>query len=72
MWNAGLYEAWAAIKIAGRSINNLRNANDNTTVMAESEEKLKSLLMKVREESEKTGIKFNIQEFNIHSSLHVK
>ena len=71
MWNAGLDEAQAGIKIARRNINNLRYADD-TTLMAESEEKLKSLLMKVREESEKTGIKFNIQEFNIHSSLHVK
>ena len=62
MWNAGLYEAWAAIKIAGRSINNLRNANDNTTVMAESEEKLKSLLMKVKEKSEKAGLKLNIKK----------
>ena len=64
-------EAQAGIKIAGRNINNLREADD-TTLMAESEEELKSLLMKVREESEKTGIKFNIQEFNIHSSLHGK
>ena len=71
MWNAGLDEAQAGIKIARRNINNLRYADD-TTLMAESEEKLKSLLMKVREESEKTSIKFNIQEFNIHSSLHVK
>ena len=71
MWNAGLDEAQAGIKIAGRNINNLREADD-TTLMAESEEELKSLLMKVREESEKTGIKFNIQEFNIHSSLHGK
>ena len=58
------------MKIAGRNIN-LRYADD-TTLMAESEEELKSLLMKVREESEKTGIKFNIQEFSIHSSLHGK
>ena len=50
------------IKIAGRSINNLRNANDNTTVMAESEEKLKSLLMKVKEKSEKAGLKLNSQK----------
>jgi len=71
MQNAGLDEAQAGIKIAGRNINNLRYADD-TTLMAESEEELKSLLMKVREESEKTGIKFNIQEFNIHSSLHGK
>ena len=71
MRNIGLEEAQAGIKIAGRNINNLRYADD-TTLMAESEEELKSLLMKVREESEKTGIKFNIQEFNIHSSLHGK
>ena len=71
MWSVGLDEAQAGIKIAGRNINNLRYADD-TTVMVESEEELKSLLMKVREESEKTGIKFNIQEFNIHSSLHGK
>ena len=57
MWNAGLYEAWAGIKIAGRSINNLRNANDNTTLMAESEEEVKSLLMRVKEKSEKAGLK---------------
>ena len=55
MWNAGLKEAQAGIKIAGRNINNLRNADD-TTLMAESEEELKSLLMKVKEESEKAGL----------------
>ena len=71
MWNSGLDEAETWIKIARRNINNLRYADD-TTLMAESEEELKSLLMKVREESEKTGIKFNIQEFSIHSSLHGK
>ena len=71
MRNAGLEEEQAGIKIAGRNINNLTYADD-TTRMAESEEGLKSLLMKVREESEKTDIKFNIQEFNIHSSLHGK
>ena len=71
MRNAGLDEAQAGIRIAGRNINNFRYADD-TTLTAESEEELKSLLMKVREESEKTGIKFNIQEFNIHSSLHGK
>ena len=58
MWNAGLDEAQAGIKIAGRNINNLRYADD-TTVMAESEEKLKSLLMKVKEESEKVVLKPN-------------
>ena len=59
MWNAGLDEAQAEIEIARRNINNLRNADD-TTLMAESEEELKSLLMKVREESEKVGLKLNI------------
>ena len=59
MWNAGLDEAQAGIKIA-RSINNLRYADD-TTLMAESEDELKSLLMKVKEESEKVGLKLNIQ-----------
>ena len=59
MWNAGLVEAQAGIKIAGRNINNLRNADD-TTLMAQSEEELKSLLMKVRE-SEIVGLKLNIQ-----------
>ena len=63
MWNAGLDEAQAGIKIAGRSINNLRYADD-TTLMPESEE-LKSLLMKVKEESEKVGLKFNIQKMKI-------
>ena len=61
MRNAGLEEAQAGIKIARRNINNLRYA-DNTTLMAESEEELKSLLMKVKEESEKAGLKFNIQK----------
>ena len=65
MRNAGLDEAQAGIKIAGRSINNLRYADD-TTLMAESEE-LKSLLMKVKEESEKAGLKFNIQKNEDHS-----
>ena len=60
MWNAGLDEAQAGIKIPGRIINNLRHA-DNTTLMAESEKELKSLLMKVKEESEKSGLKLNIQ-----------
>ena len=63
MWNAGLYEAQAGIKIAGRNINNLINADD-TTLMAESEE-LKSLLMKVKEENEKVGLKLNIQKTKI-------
>ena len=61
MRNAGLEEAQAGIKIAGRNINNLRYADD-TTLMAENNEKLKSLLMKVKEESEKVGIKLNIQK----------
>ena len=60
MRNAGLEEAQAGIKIARRNINNLRYA-DNTTLMAESEEKLKNLLMKVKEKSEKVGLKINIQ-----------
>ena len=60
MRKAGLHEAQAAIKIAGRNINNLRNAND-TTLMAESKEELKSLLMKVKEESEKVGLKYSLQ-----------
>ena len=63
MWNAGLDEAQAGIKIARRNINNLRYADD-TTLMAESEEELKSLLMKVKEESEKGGLKRNIQKTN--------
>ena len=64
MRNAGLEEAQAGIKIAGRNIDNLRYADD-TTLMAESEEELKSLLMKVKEESEKTGLKLNIQKTKI-------
>ena len=64
MWNARLDEAQAGIKIARRNINNLRYAND-TTLMAESEEELKSLLMKVTEESEKLGLKLNIQKTKI-------
>ena len=64
MRNAGLEEAQAGIKIAGRNINNLRYADD-TTFMAESEEELKSLLMKAKEESEKVGLKFNIQKTKI-------
>ena len=61
MRNAGLEEAQAAIKIARRNVNDLRYADD-TTLMAESEEEIKSLLMKVKEESEKVGLKLNIQE----------
>ena len=64
---AGLEEAQAGIKIAGRNINNLRYVDD-TTLMAESEEELKSLLMKVKEESEKVGLKLNIQKNNIMES----
>ena len=74
MRNAGLEEAQAGIKIAGRNINNLRYADD-TTLMAESEEELKSLLMKVKEESEKVGLKLNIQKTKIMASspiLHGK
>ena len=67
MQNAGLDEAQAGIKIAGRNINNLRYADD-TIVMAESEEELKRLLMKVREESEKVGLKLNIQNTKIMAS----
>ena len=67
MRNAGLDEAQAGIKIAGRNINNLRYADD-TTLMAESEEELKSLLMKVKEESEKVGLKLNIQKTKIMAS----
>ena len=67
MRNAGLDEAQAGIKIAGRNINNLRYAND-TTFMAESEEELKSLLMKVKEESEKVCLKLNIQKTKIMAS----
>ena len=67
MRNTGLEEAQAGIKIAGRNINNLRYADD-TTLMAESEEKLKSLLMKVQEESEKVGLKLNIHNPKIMSS----
>ena len=67
MRNTGLEEAQAGIKIAGRNINNLRYADD-TTLMAESEEELKSLLMKVKEESEKVGLKLNIQKKKIMAS----
>ena len=64
MWNAGLDEAQAGIKISSRNINNLRYA-DETTLMAESKEELESLLMKVKEESEKSGLKLNIQKTKI-------
>ena len=67
MRSAGLEEAQAGIKISGRNINNLRYADD-TTLMAESEEELKSLLMKVKEESEKVGLKLNIQKTKIMAS----
>ena len=67
MWNARLDEAQAGIKIARRNINNLRYADD-TTLMTESEEELKSLLMKVKEESEKAGLKLNIQKTKIMAS----
>ena len=69
MQNAGLDEAQAAIKIAGRNINNLRY-RDDTTLMAESAEELKSLLMKVKEESEKTGLKLNIQKLRSWHPVH--
>ena len=71
MRNAGLDEAQAGIKMAGRNNNNLRYADD-TTLMAESKDKLKSLLIKVKEESEKTGLKLNIQKTKIMASLHGK
>ena len=67
MWNAGLDEAQAGISIAGRNINNLRYADD-TTLMAESKEELKSLMMKVKEEREKAGLKLNIQKTKIMAS----
>ena len=67
MRNAGLDEAQAGMKTSGRSINNLRYADD-TTLMAESEEELKSLLMKVKEESEKAGLKLNIQKTKVTAS----
>ena len=67
MWNARLDKAQAGIKVAERHINNLRYADD-TTLMAESEEELKSLLMKVKEESEKAGLKLNIQKTKIRAS----
>ena len=67
MWNAGLEEAQAGIKLSGRNINNFRYADD-TTLMTESEEELKSLLMKVKEESKKVGLKLNIQKTKIVAS----
>ena len=67
MWNAGLDEAQAGIKIAGRNFNNLRYTDD-TTLMAERKEELKSLSMKVKEESEKVGLKVNIQKTKIMAS----
>ena len=67
MWNAGLDEAQAGIKIAGRNINNLRYADD-TTLLSENEEELKGLLMKVKKEGEKVGLKFNIQKTKIMTS----
>ena len=70
MRNAGLEEAQAGIKISGRNINNLRYADD-TTLMAESEEELKSLLMKVKEESEQVGLKLNIQKTKIMASFPI-
>ena len=74
MWNAKLDESQAGIKIAGRNINSLRYADD-TTLKVESEKELKSLLMKVKEESEKAGLKFNIQKirsWHLVPSLHGK
>ena len=70
MWNAGLDEAQAGIKIAEGNINNLRYADD-TTLMAENKEKLKSVLMKVKEESEKVGLKLNIQKTKIVASCPI-
>ena len=67
MWNAGLHKAQAGTKITGKNINNLRYADD-TTLMAESKEELKSLLMKMKEESEKAGFQFNIQKMKIMGS----
>ena len=70
MKNAGLEEAQAGLKIAGRNINNLRYADD-TTLMSESEEELKSLLMKVKDKREKAGLKLNIQKTKIMASGHI-
>ena len=74
MRNSGLDEAQAGIKIAGRNVSNLRYASDDTTLMAESEEELKSLLMNVKEESENVGLKLSIQKTKIMASpsLHGK
>ena len=69
-WNAGLEQAQAGIKIASRNINNLRYADD-TTLMAETEEELKSLLLKVKEESEKIGLKLSIQKVKIMASTSI-
>jgi len=71
VWNAGLDELEAVIKIAGRNINNLRYADD-TTLMTESKEELKSLLMKVKEESQKAGLKLNIQKTKIMAPCNHK
>ena len=70
MWNGGLDEAEAGIKIAGRNINNLKYADD-TTLLAEGKEELKSLLMKVKEESEKVGLKLSVQKIKIMSSVPI-
>ena len=70
MWHAGLEEAQAGIKIARRNINNLRYADD-ATLLAESEEELKSFLMKVKEESEKIGLKLNLQKTKIMASVPI-
>ena len=70
MWNVRLDEAQAGIKVAGRNINNLRYADD-TTLIAEREEELKNLLMKVKEESEKAGLKLNIQKMKIMASTPI-
>ena len=70
MWNAGLDESQGGIKIAGKNINNLRYADD-TTLMAENEEELRSLLMKVKKESEKAGLKLNIQKTKIMASSSI-
>ena len=70
MWNARLDEAQAGIKIAGRNINNLRYGDD-TTLMAENEEELKNLLMKMKEESEEAGLKLNIQKTKTMPSSHI-
>ena len=67
MWNAGLDEAQAGIKISGRNVNNLRYVDD-TSIMAETEKELKSFLTKVKEESEKAGLKLNIQKMKIMAS----